>query len=311
MLQLQQQSQAAGSSQPTAQDPRPFETQAELHNCTHDSAEASSKPEEDWAEETATELLPSDTTLQLTNPLFSQQGTEVLQNPRQMPDAAVWPNPSMAESAHAQQDSASQSVNFDHARNPRQKAEGSSATSIQRLQQQVQGLRSELDTQASQLQTSEAGKDYIQRLLNAVTAEHNDLKNWLEGKQVQEQTASNLKQNPSLLQGSAGAKVDMAEPVPQGLLGLQPATSQIPAVWLTNPSVCRSLLAEYGPAGKPYERDGPTLEGAESIMGPRADESYLHASREADSRLSEVSLSGESASSSQPYCAQLYVLVVC
>ena len=298
MSQLQQQSQAAVSTQPRAQDSGPSETEAESQNCTHGSAESSSKPEEIWQEETATELLPNGTTLQLTNPLFSQQGTEVLQNPVQMPDAAESPSPSMAGSANSQQNCASQSVNFDHARNSSMAglAEGSSATSVQQLQQQVQGLRSELDSQALQLQTSEAGKEYIQRLLNVVTAEHSDLKNLLEGKQVLKQTASNLKQNSSFLTGSAGAKVDMAEPVPQGLLGLQPATSQIPAMWLTTPGVRRSLLTEYGPAGKPYGGDGPTLEGAESIMGPRAAELYWHASREADSTLSEVSLSGQSVS---------------
>ena len=305
MSQLQQQSQAAVSTQLRAQDSGPSETEAESQNCTHDSAESSSMLGEVWQEETATELLPSGTTLQVTNPLFSQQGSEVLQSPTQMPHAAVSPNPGMAGLGNAQHDSASQSVDLDHARNPSMAglAEGSSAPSVLQLQQQVQGLRSELNTQASQLQTSEAGKEYMQRLLNIITAEHNDLKNRLEDKQVLEQTMSNLKQNPSFLTGSATAAMDMAESVPQDLVGLQPATSQIPAMWLTNPSVRRSLLPEYVPAGKPYGRDGPTLEGAESIMGPHAAESYGQSSREADSGFSEVSLSGESVSSSQPKCA--------
>ena len=298
MSQLQQ---AAVSTRPRAQEAKPPETAAELQKCTHDSAKSCSRPEEGWQEETPTELLPSGTTLQLSNPLFREQDTEVLLNPRQMPDVAVCP--SMAELADDQHNSASQSVNLGRARNPSMAglAEGSSA-SVQELQQQVQGLRSQLDTQALQMQTTEAGKEHIQSLLDAVTAEHNNLKNRLEGKQLLEQTASSLKENPSFLTGSAGAKVDMAEPVAQGLLGLQPATSQIPAMWLTTPSVRRSLLTEYGPAGNAYGRDGPRLEGpvSISIMGAHAADSYWHQNRAADSRLSEVSLSGESASSSQP-----------
>lgn len=304
MSQLQQQSQAAVSDQPRAQN---SETEAEMQQCVLDSAESSSRPEQAWQEESPAEVLPGGTTLQLSNPLFSEQDTEILLNPRQMLDAAVCP--SMAELADEQHNEASQSVSIDHARNPSMArlAERSSAISVQQLQQQVQGLRSELDTQASQLQTSEAAKEYMQRLLTAVTAEHNDLRFRLEGKQVLDRTASDLKQNPSFLTGSAHAKVDMAEPEPQGMLGLQPAISQIPAMWLTTPSVRQSLLTEYGPAekpcgqaGKPYGRDGPALEGAESIMGPHASELL---SREVDSRLSEVSLSGQSASCNQPYCA--------
>ena len=291
MLQLQQQSRAAVSTQPMAHgtdDSSTSEHEAALHN-SRGSAEPSSRPEEGLPEGTAAELLPSGTTLQLTNPLFSQQD---LQNPTQMPDASV--DPSMAGD---QQNSASQSGELAQAGNPSMAgvAEGSSTQTVLQLQQQVQGLRSELDTQASQLQTSEAGKEFVQRLLNAATAEHNDLRNELDRKQALKRSASELNHRPSFLTGSASAKACMAEHSPQGLLGLQPMSSQIPAMWLTTPSVRRSLLTEYGPAVKPYARDGQALEGAESLLGSQAADSDLHPSREGDSRLSgQLSLSGKS-----------------
>lgn len=293
MLQLQQQSRAAVSTQPMAHntdDSSTSEHEAALHN-SRGSAEPSSRPEEGLPEGTAAEFLPSGTTLQLTNPLFSQQD---LQNPMQMPDAAVDPNPSVAGD---QQNNASQSGELAQAGNPSMAgvAEGSSTQTVLQLQQQVQGLRSELDTQASQLQTTEAGKEFVQRLLNAVTAEHNDLRNQLDRKQALKRSASELNYRPSFLTGSASAKASVAEHSPQGLLGLQPMSSQIPAMWLTTPSVRRSLLTEYGPAVKPYARDGQALEGAESLLGSQAADSDLHPSREGDSRLSEqLCLSGKS-----------------
>lgn len=299
MMQLQQQSRPSVANQLTAQalsDPSLSDTQGALQLGAHDSAEPGSKFEEGLPEENAAEVLPSGTTLQLTNPLFSQQDTEAVQNPRQIPVPIL--SPSLVESADDQQISDGGLVNLDHARNSNT-AEDSSDFSIQQLQQQVQGLRSELSTQASQLQTSEAGKEYIQRLLNAVTAEHSMLRNQLDSKQELEQSALDLKQDTTCLTGSASAKGDMAEHVPQGLLGLQSGTSQIPAMWLTTPSVRRSLLTEYGPEGKPYGCDGPTLEGADSIMGLYAADSYLQQSREADSKLGELPSSGESVSSVQ------------
>lgn len=210
--------------------------------------------------------------------MFSQQDDGLSQNPIELPEANVGPSPSMAVD---QQGYASQSAEVDHLGTPSMAeglAECSSALTVQQLQRQLQELRSALNTQASQLQVSEAGREYIHRLLNAVTAEPNHLLTQLDSQNMLK-SASDLKHDGP---GSASAKVSVAQPVPEGLLGLQPATSQISAMWLTDPSVRRSLLPKYGLEGKPYARDGPALEGAESIMGPCV----------ADSLLSEVSTSG-------------------
>ena len=152
-----------------ADDSSVREPEAELHRHTHDSAESRSMPEQ-----TTAELLPKGMTLHLTNPVFSQQGDGVLQNPMGRPEANVGVDPSMAESADAPQGCTDQSAEGDHISNPSMAeglAEGKSALTMQQLQQQLQELRSALNTQALQLQTSEAGREYIHRLLNAVTAE--------------------------------------------------------------------------------------------------------------------------------------------
>lgn len=298
LLQLQHQSEAALAPQLRAtasDDSSSREPEAALHRCTRDSAESSSS-----LEQTAAEVLPSGMTLHLTNPMFSQQDDGLSQNPKQMPEASVGLSLNMAEPADDQQICTSQSAKVKHLRNPSMAeglAESSSALTVQQLQRQLQELHSALNTQASQLQASEAGREYIHRLLNAVTAEPNQLTQ-LDSQNMLKQSASDPKHGRPFSTGSAIAKVSVAEPVPEGLLGLQPATSQISAMWLTDPSVRRSLLPEYGLEGKPYARDGPTLEGAESIMGPHVADSSMHPGREVDSLRSEASTSGKSVSAS-------------
>ena len=118
-----------------------------------------------------------------------------------------------------------------------------------------------------------------------------------------QQSSSELKHESSFVTGSASAKVSTADDGPEGLPGLQPATSHISAMWLTDPSVRRSLLPEYGLEDKPYARDGEALQGAESIMGPYVADSPTNSGKAADSLLSEASTSGESVTSFQPRCA--------
>lgn len=293
-LQLQQQSQATLAPQLKAtgsDDSYTHESETELGRRTHDAAESSST-----SEQTPAELLPTGITLQLTNPIFSHQGDGVLQNPMQVPEADEDLSPSMAEPTDDQQRFVSHSAKGNHIRNPGMAeglTESDSALTILQLQQQLQELRSALDTQASQLQNSDAEREYIRRLLNAVTVEPNSLSHQLDSQHMLKQASPDPKHESLFLSGSAGSKVRVAEAVPEGLVGLQPATSHISATWLTDPSVRRNLLPEYGLEVKPYARDGPALEGAESIMGPHVAESSMHVGKEADSLLSEASVSGE------------------
>ena len=224
--------------------------------------------------------------MQVTNPLFSQQVEQA--------DARASAQGSERLMADAAKHGVGSELNGAHqAENPRlvDLADGNPAQdqSIQQLQQQLLGLRSQLTTQAYELQTSEAGKEYIQRLLNAVTAENKDLRSQLDRKQMLKRSTSELKHTSS----SSFAKGSVAEPMQQGLLELQPATSRIPAMWLTSSSVRRSLLPEYGTAGIPYKRDDPTLQGAQSLSAPPAQDSQMLLEGQAESRTCNSSQSGE------------------
>ena len=245
-------------------------------------AESASRPQANTAK-----LLPDGTTVQVTNPLFSEE-RRVSQAAKQVP--AQGSDPIMAELADGVKHGVSSQLSgANQPENPRlvDSVDGNSAQdqSIQQLQQQIQGLHSQLTTQGSELQISEAGKEYIQRLLNAVTAENKDLRGQLNRKQLLKRSASELKHTSS----SSFAKGSMAEPMQQGLLGLQLATSRIPAVWLTSSSVRRSLLPEYGATGMPYTGDDPTLQGAQSLSAPPVQELQMPLEGEGDSGLSDSS----------------------
>ena len=144
----------------------------------------------------------------------------------------------------------------------------------QQQQEQVEALHSQLRAKASELQTAEAATEYVQRLLNAVTAENRDLRKQLDQKRILKRSVSELQRSSSSL-ASAKAQGLLAEHVVKGAaLGLQPGRSEISALWASSPHVRRSLLPEYG-SSEPYMRPDQTLEGAESLMGPPGLDSTL------------------------------------
>jgi len=260
------------------------------------------------------EVMPHGTTLQCTNPLFSQQEGTGSQASIQMPvtvhgsedtdmahqvmpaqaaspsesaaseasgkgsdpnaaelaDSARTSDPNAAEladSAQTSDPSAAELANF-------AQTSASSAYTEQQQQEQVDALHSQLRAKASELQTAEAATEYVQRLLNAVSAENRDLRKQLDQKRILKRSVSELQRSSSSL-ASAKAQGLSAEHVIKGVaLGLQPGRSEISAMWASSPNVRRSLLPEYG-SSEPYMRPDKTLEGAESLMGPPGLDSTL------------------------------------
>ena len=226
-------------------------------------------------------LMPHGTT-QVINPLFSQgeeeEGLESEQSamqpslPKQTENDGV---PDAAEEAQALMWSRATSSCPNEAQSCPEEEEEEGADAPQaldhgQLQAQIQSLHSKLSAQASELQTAEAATEYVQRLLNAVTAENGDLRKKLEQRQPPLLVASELHHSRSSPTGGVKDFGHFAQPAMKGLqaLELQPATSQIAAMWASiSPSVRRSLLPEYG-TGEPYPSRG--LQGAESLLSPPA-----------------------------------------
>ena len=247
------------------------------------------------------EVMPHGTTLQCTNPLSSQQegtGSEAsIQMPvtvhesedadmacQVMPAQAVNPNQSAASEASGKGSDPSAAELADSAQtsypsaaelaDPARNSASTACTELQQQQKQVDALHSQLRTKASELQTAEAATEYVQRLLNAVTAENRDLRKQLDQKRILKRSVSELQHSSSSL-ASAKAQGLSAEHLIKGAaLGLQPGSSQISAIWASSPNVRRSLLPEYG-STEPYMRPDQTLEGAESLMGPPGLDSTL------------------------------------
>ena len=292
ILHLQQQSHADALhlAQPhDSAEHRAHKLETQIKEFSPSMTEAGSRSQQQLQQESAAELLPNGTTLQVTNPLFCQHEGPVAQTPGL--------NPSLTNSAGPPQHIVDCQLDQAEYHTLAEPADSNPVPdlSLEQLQQQVQELHSELSTQASELQTAEAGKEYIQRLLNAVTAENKDLRSQLDRKQVLKRSASELKHS-SPSQTLARAKAGLAEPLPEGLLGLRPVTSRIPAMWMTNSSVRRSLLPEYGLTGKPFVMGDMALQGAESLLNTSASEAEKDARREAESMPNEPSASGETAS---------------
>lgn len=243
------------------------------------------------------EVMPQGTTLQCINPLFSQQEGSGSEASNQMPvavheseDADMAHQVVPAKAVNPSQSAASEAT--DEGSDPRAadsaqtsdpsaaeladppQNSASSAYTEQQQQEQVEALHSQLRAKASELQTAEAATEYVQRLLNAVSAENHDLRKQLDQKRILKQSVSELQRSSSSL-ASAKAQDLLAEHVIKGAaLGLQPGTSQISALWASSPNVRRSLLPEYG-SSEPYMRPDQTLEGAESLMGPPGLDSTL------------------------------------
>ena len=247
------------------------------------------------------EVMPHGTTLQCTNPLFSQQEGTGSEASIQMPvttheseDADMAHQVMPAQAANHSQSAASETNGkgsdpdaaalADSAQtsdpsaaelaDPAQTSASGAYTEQQQEQQQVDALHSQLRAKASGLQTAEAATEYVQRLLNAVTAENRDVRKQLDQKQIVKRSVSELQRSSSSL-ASAKAQSLSAEHVMKGAaLGLQPGRSEISAMWASSPHVRRSLLREYG-SSEPYMRPDQTLEGAESLMGPPGLDSTL------------------------------------
>ena len=246
------------------------------------------------------DVMPHGTTLQCTNPLFSQQEGTGSQASIQMPttvreskDADMAHQVKPAQAVNAEQSAASRANDegsdpsaaelADSAQTTDPSAaeladpppnSASSAYTEQQQQEQVEALHSQLRAKASELQTAEAATEYVQRLLNAVTAENRDLRKQLDQKRILKRSVSELQRSSSSL-ASAKAQGLLAEHVVKGAaLGLQPGRSEISALWASSPHVRRSLLPEYG-SSEPYMRPDQTLEGAESLMGPPGLDSTL------------------------------------
>lgn len=263
---------------------------------SHSLAEPKLEPdvtkESSPAQESA-EVTPQGTTLQCLNPLFSQQEGTGSEAANQMPVAvhvsedadmahqvmpaqAVNPSQSAASEANDEGSDPSAAEMADAAPSADPSVAGladsaqtsaSSAYAEQQQQEQVDALYSQLRAKASELQTAEAATEYVQRLLNAVSAENRDLRKQLDQKRILKRSVSELQRSSSSL-ASAKAQGLSAEHVIKGVaLGLQPGRSQISAMWASSPSVRRSLLPEYG-SSEPYMKPDRTLEGAESLMGP-------------------------------------------
>lgn len=252
----------------------------ELSRC---ASASSLKPTADSAQDVSAEqeiqeVLPLGTTQKVTNPLFTQQ--DCAESSPQVPGPHQGlTNPSMAQgSAHSIHPGQSQaSENCDEGIDPNVAEQAVAAQALspstsaeQQLQQQIQSLNLQLSTKASELQTSEAATEYVQRLLNAVSGENRDLRKQLDHKQRLLHSASEVQHSSSFLAASAKSHGEMAEHVTKGLAsGLQAGTSQIAALWAISPTVRRSLLSEYG-TEEPYVGPSRTLEGAESLLDPPA-----------------------------------------
>jgi len=234
------------------------------------------------------EVMPRGTIFQGTNSLFSQQegtGSEALiQMPvtvhelegadmahQGVPPQAANPSQSAASETNGEGSDPSAAELADSAQ-----TSASSAYTEQQQQrrEQVDALHSQLRAKASELLTAEAATEYVQRLLNAVSAENCDLRKQLDQKRILKRSVSELQRSSSSL-ASAKAQGLSAEHVIKGVaLGLHPGRSQISAMWASSPNVRRSLLPEYG-SGEPYVRPDQTLEGAESLIGPPGLDSTL------------------------------------
>ena len=270
--------QAARLRSAQSAEPESAEAESSQHELSLEAAESHSEPRQGFAaslagQEGAAQVMPDGTTLQVTNPVYRQQDGLASVAAVQMPGASQAPNPNMAAAS-----------NTAELANPSM-AEPADAAAIlelssQQLKQQISSLHSQLSSQASELQTAEAATEYVQRLLNAVSVENRDLRVQLDRKQILKRSSSELQRSSSSL---GSAKALLAQPVAKGLLGLQPATSQIAAMWATSPSVRRSLLPEYG-MGKPHPSPGQSLEGAESLVGPSASNPALNESRSGSMR---------------------------
>ena len=248
------------------------------------------------------DVMPHGTTLQCTNPLFSQQEGTGSQASIQMPttvreskDADMAHQVKPAQAVNAEQSAASRANDegsdpsaaeladsaqttdpsaAELADSPPNSASSAYTEQQQQQQEQVEALHSQLRAKASELQTAEAATEYVQRLLNAVTAENRDLRKQLDQKRILKRSVSELQRSSSSL-ASAKAQGLLAEHVVKGAaLGLQPGRSEISALWASSPHVRRSLLPEYG-SSEPYMRPDQTLEGAESLMGPPGLDSTL------------------------------------
>lgn len=251
----------------------------ELSRC---ASVSSLKPTADSAEDVSAEqeiqeVMPLGTTQKVTNPLFTQQ--DYVESSPQAPGSHQgFTDPSMAQgSAHSTHPGQSRDLEHcDEGVDPSVAEQAVAAGTLspststeQQLQQQIQSLNLQLSTNESELQTSEAATEYVQRLLNAVSGENRDLRKQLDHKQ-RLHSASELQRSSSSLAASAKTHGVMAEHVTKGLAsGLQAGTSQIAALWATSPTVRRSLLSEYG-TDEPYVGPGRTLEGAESLLDPPA-----------------------------------------
>ena len=222
------------------------------------------------AQEGSDGVMADGTTMQVTNPLFSQQEAVQTHSPDRRLDAGMAEPANPAQCDNRSQSQPAGSTNQDLTPSMAELADPDQHLSPgceQNPQQQIDSLHSQLSAQASKLQTSEAATEYIQRLLNAVSTENHEFRKQLDRKQILKRSASELYDSSSSPAGSAKAKGVMAEPVIKGTLGLQPVTSQIAALWASTPSVRRSLLPEYGML-KPYGTPGQALIGAESLVGP-------------------------------------------
>ena len=257
------------------------------------------------------DVMPHGTTLQCTNPLFSQQEGTGSQASIQMPttvreseDADMAHQVMPAQAVNAKQSAASRANDegsdpsaaelgkcaqtsdpsaaelADSAQTtdpsaaeladpPPNSASSAYTEQQQQQQEQVEALHSQLRAKASELQTAEAATEYVQRLLNAVTAENRDLRKQLDQKRILKRSVSELRRSSSSLASATAEHV-----VKGAALGLQPGRSEISALWASSPHVRRSLLPEYG-SSEPYMRPDQTLEGAESLMGPPGLDSTL------------------------------------
>ena len=232
------------------------------------------------------EVTPHGTTLQCTNPLFSQQEGTGSEPPIQMPvtvhesdDADMAHRVMPAQAANP---SKSAPVTNGEGSDPSAAeladsawtSDPSACTEQQQQQEQVDALHSQLRAKASELQTAEAATEYVQRLLNAVGAENHDLRKQLDQKRILKRSVSELQRSSSSLASAKAQGLSAEHVIKHVALGLQPGGSQISAMWASSPNVRRSLLPEYG-SSEPYMRPDQTLEGAESLIGPPGLDSTL------------------------------------
>jgi len=232
------------------------------------------------------EVMPRGTIFQGTNPLFSQQegtGSEAsIRMPvtvhelegadmahQVMPPQAANPSQSAASETKGEGSDPSAAEVADSAQ-----TSASSAYTEQQQREQVDALHSQLRAKASELQTAEAATEYVQRLLNAVSAENPDLMKQLDQKRILKRSVSELQRSSSSLASAKAQGLSAEHVIKDVALGLQPGRSQVPAMWASSPNVCRSLLPEYR-SSEPYVRPDQTLEGAESLIGPPGLDSTL------------------------------------